>query len=217
MAYSSQGSHTGRPDFCNWPADGSTTGQCDLHYAPSSLIMSTFLIRSATSPSSSYLIVLTRLGGPRSRPNPHLIKTPKFITNPLQSQYNHTNCWYYSDSEYKSYKLFIPLNLLVLKYWILNTTKPIFNTTPKLNNNVLFLYTMIEIVHNKIIITNSVISKALRLILRENECNTYCTFVFYSSYNTKNNMLFIYRWFTAVTTIDDNFHVFPFIALQNRE
>ena len=34
--------------------------------------MSTFLIRSATSQSSSYPIVLTRLGGPRSRPNPHL-------------------------------------------------------------------------------------------------------------------------------------------------
>ena len=32
--------------------------------------MSTFLIRSATSQSSSYPIVLTRLGGPRSRPNP---------------------------------------------------------------------------------------------------------------------------------------------------
>ena len=36
--------------------------------------MSTFLIRSATSPSSSYPIVLTRLGGPRSRPNPHFLK-----------------------------------------------------------------------------------------------------------------------------------------------
>ena len=36
------------------------------------LIMSTFLIRSATSQSSSYPIVLMRLGGPRSRPNPHL-------------------------------------------------------------------------------------------------------------------------------------------------
>ena len=33
--------------------------------------MSTFLIRSATSQSSSYPIVLTRLGGPWSRPNPH--------------------------------------------------------------------------------------------------------------------------------------------------
>ena len=32
--------------------------------------MSTFLIRSATTQSSSYPIVLTRLGGPRSRPNP---------------------------------------------------------------------------------------------------------------------------------------------------
>ena len=30
--------------------------------------MSTFLIRSATSQSSSYPFVLTRLGGPRSRP-----------------------------------------------------------------------------------------------------------------------------------------------------
>ena len=34
--------------------------------------MSTFLIRSVTSPSSSYPIVLARLGGPRSRSNPHL-------------------------------------------------------------------------------------------------------------------------------------------------
>ena len=34
--------------------------------------MSNFLIRSPTSQSSSYPIVLTRLGGPRSRPNPHL-------------------------------------------------------------------------------------------------------------------------------------------------
>ena len=34
--------------------------------------MSTLLIRSATSQSSSYPIVLTRLGGPRSRSNPHL-------------------------------------------------------------------------------------------------------------------------------------------------
>ena len=25
MAYSSQGSHTGQLDFCNWLADGSTT------------------------------------------------------------------------------------------------------------------------------------------------------------------------------------------------
>ena len=34
------------------------------------LIMSTFLIRSATSQSSSHPIVLMRLGGPRSRHNP---------------------------------------------------------------------------------------------------------------------------------------------------
>ena len=40
--------------------------------------MSTFLIRSATSQSRSYPIVLTRLGGPRSRPNPHL----KFVEVP---------------------------------------------------------------------------------------------------------------------------------------
>ena len=40
--------------------------------------MSTFLIRSATSQSNSYPIVLTRLGGPRFRPNPHL----KFVEVP---------------------------------------------------------------------------------------------------------------------------------------
>ena len=34
--------------------------------------MSTFLIRSAASQSSSYPIILMRLGGPYSRPNPHL-------------------------------------------------------------------------------------------------------------------------------------------------
>ena len=33
--------------------------------------MLTFLIRSATSQSSGYPIVLKRLGGPHSRPNPH--------------------------------------------------------------------------------------------------------------------------------------------------
>ena len=37
--------------------------------------MSTFLIRSAASPSNSYPIVLTRLGEPRSRPNPIIINT----------------------------------------------------------------------------------------------------------------------------------------------
>ena len=29
VAYSSQGSHTGQLDFCNWLADDSTTGWCD--------------------------------------------------------------------------------------------------------------------------------------------------------------------------------------------
>ena len=41
--------------------------------------MSTFLIRSTTSQASSYPIVLTRLSGPRSRPNPHL----KFVEVPV--------------------------------------------------------------------------------------------------------------------------------------
>ena len=36
------------------------------------LLMLTFLIRSTTSESSSYVIVLTRLGEFHSRPNPHL-------------------------------------------------------------------------------------------------------------------------------------------------
>ena len=40
--------------------------------------MSTFVIRSSTSQTSSYPIVLTRHGGPRSRPNPHL----KFVEVP---------------------------------------------------------------------------------------------------------------------------------------
>ena len=34
--------------------------------------MTSFLIRSATSQSGSYQIALTRLGGPRSKPNSHL-------------------------------------------------------------------------------------------------------------------------------------------------
>ena len=67
MGYSSQGSHTGQLDSSNWLADDSTTG----HYAPPSLIMSIFLIRNETSQSSSHPIVLTRLDGPISRPNPH--------------------------------------------------------------------------------------------------------------------------------------------------
>ena len=58
VAYSSKRSHTGQLNFSNWLADGSTTG-CDLYYAPPSLSMSTFLIRSTTSQSSSYPVVLT--------------------------------------------------------------------------------------------------------------------------------------------------------------
>ena len=68
MTYSSQWSHTGQLDFCNWLADGSATGY-DYHYVPSSLVISIFLIRSATSQSSSYPIVLEMQSGPRSRPN----------------------------------------------------------------------------------------------------------------------------------------------------
>ena len=42
------------------------------HYALSSLLMLTSLIRPATFQSSSYLIILTKLGGPSSRRNPLL-------------------------------------------------------------------------------------------------------------------------------------------------
>ena len=52
--------------------------------------MSTFLIRSASSQSSSYPIVLTRLGGPRSRPNPH----PLIQYNTIQ--YNNPQPSYYT-------------------------------------------------------------------------------------------------------------------------
>ena len=45
--------------------------------------MSTFLIRSATSHSSSYPVGFTRLDGPRSRPNPHLS-----IQEDMQINYN---------------------------------------------------------------------------------------------------------------------------------
>ena len=45
--------------------------------APSNIIMPTFLIRSATYQSTSYPIVLTRLGEPRCRSNPHLREVPE--------------------------------------------------------------------------------------------------------------------------------------------
>ena len=44
------------------------------YFSLSSLLMSTVLIRSATSESSSYWIVLTRLGGLRFRSNPQWLK-----------------------------------------------------------------------------------------------------------------------------------------------
>ena len=55
--------------------------------------MSTSLIRSATSQLSSYPIVLTRLGGPRSKRNPHL----KFVEvpgiEPATSWLLSQKCW----------------------------------------------------------------------------------------------------------------------------
>ena len=54
--------------------------------------MSTFLIRSATSQSSSYPIVLMGLGGPRSRSNPHL----KFVEVPgiePATSWSVVTCW----------------------------------------------------------------------------------------------------------------------------
>ena len=63
-----QRNYTDQQDFRNWLAHGSTTG-CDYHYAPLSLLMSTFLIRSTSSQSSGYLNVITRLRGFRPIPN----------------------------------------------------------------------------------------------------------------------------------------------------
>ena len=71
VAYSSQGSHTGPLDFCNWLADNSTTDNVISIYSIKSINVD-FLIRSATSQSSTYPDILTRLGRPRPRPNPHL-------------------------------------------------------------------------------------------------------------------------------------------------
>ena len=78
MAYSSQGSHTGQKTSAT---DRQIAARRDnvisitLHQV---YLMSTFLIRFTASQSSSYPIVLTRLGGPLSRPNPHL----KFVEVP---------------------------------------------------------------------------------------------------------------------------------------
>ena len=58
VAYSSQGSHTSQLDFCYQLVDGSMTGLYDQHYALSSPIMPTVIIRSTTSQLSSYPIVL---------------------------------------------------------------------------------------------------------------------------------------------------------------
>ena len=51
-------------------------GPGDQHYASSSLLMSTFLIRTANSQTISHPIALTSLGAPCSRPNP-LLKLSK--------------------------------------------------------------------------------------------------------------------------------------------
>ena len=53
-------------------ADGNMTGQYDQHYAPSCLLMSIFLVLSATSQSTNYPIVLRKQDGSRPEPNPHL-------------------------------------------------------------------------------------------------------------------------------------------------
>ena len=55
--------------------------------------MLTFLIRSATSQSSSYPIVLTRLGGSRSRPTPYLkiVEVPEIETVTSWLVVRHTN------------------------------------------------------------------------------------------------------------------------------
>ena len=61
VAYISQGTHTGQLDFCNWlVGDG-------IMWLELCSVQSTFLIISVTSQSSSYPIVLTRLGGPVPR------------------------------------------------------------------------------------------------------------------------------------------------------
>ena len=46
--FTAQGSHTSELDFYKWPVVGSTIRQCDWDYAAPSLIMSTFLFRSAS-------------------------------------------------------------------------------------------------------------------------------------------------------------------------
>ena len=80
VAYGSQRNHTDQLSATDWQMAARRDNVISITLL-SSIIMSTCLIRSATSQSSSYPIVLTRLGGSRPRQSPHLKKVNKSYKN----------------------------------------------------------------------------------------------------------------------------------------
>ena len=110
-----QGNHTDQLDFCNWLAN-----RWDVisitHHASLGLLMSTFLIRYTTSRSGSYLVVLTRLGGPRSRPNPFLKLWKYRESNPLNQRGGHIFLTVYNIDCELSWRL-ITCNTSLIKWF----------------------------------------------------------------------------------------------------
>ena len=78
--------------------------------------MSSFLIRSATSQSSRYPILLTRLGGPRPRPNPHLnfVEVPGIVPATPWSVVTHADHY---TNESTGYRL-VPWQWYVANSWV---------------------------------------------------------------------------------------------------
>ena len=101
--------------------------------------MSTFLIRSATFQSSSYPIALTRLGGPRSRPNPHLKLWKYHVTS--KSGVRHadpqTNEYYikrekeisntFKHCQFNS--IIIIITITIIKYAVINRSMDLWKIT----------------------------------------------------------------------------------------
>ena len=78
--------------------------------------MSIVLIRSATSQSSSYPIVLTRLGEPRSGPNPHL-KLWKYRDRTRDLVISSQTCWPLNQrgGQFKYYLIILSIFYITLK------------------------------------------------------------------------------------------------------